>query len=381
MDIQKIDKNFDTSFVVPEDLEWFSVREAPFVTFGVTYSEEEGLYRRMPREDADAVSVRVSSLSCCTAGGRVRFVTDSPYLAVRVEEPFGAPAPHMTVAGRCGVAVFYNGRFLTTVMPSYAQLSSADPSHGGDGRVVFDGIKSPYLGEGECYEAELFLPLYSAVNAIYVGVQRGSALKAPKPYRTEKPVLFYGSSITQGGCAAKPGDDYVNRLSRMLDTDVVNLGFSGAALAEESMIDYLAAQDPSVFVMDYDHNAPTPEHLQKTHYALYKRVREAHPTLPIVVMMMPTIEGYQTRPKNAPRREIIFETVRRAREEGDENLYLIDCYGCFGAEVNGECGTVDSVHPDSLGFLRMAERVYPVLKNLLYGESYGTSVYREMDLG
>jgi hypothetical protein len=85
MDIKTIDKNFDTSFVAPDDIEWFSIREMPFSVHGVFYSEEEGLYRRLPKDVADATNEGVSYLSTKTAGGRVRFATDSPYVVVRVE--------------------------------------------------------------------------------------------------------------------------------------------------------------------------------------------------------------------------------------------------------------------------------------------------------
>ena len=244
MDIRAIDKNFDTKFDAPDGLVWHSVHDAPFATYGIDYSEAEGLYRRLPREVADSVSPRVSDRAKCTAGGRIRFTTDSPFVAVRVESPFSVPFSHMTVAGEFGVSIFINRRFLRIVMPSYEDFTNSDPTLGGDGRMVFYGLKSRLDDENESggspYMVELFLPLYSAVNSIYVGLKEGSVLTAAPTYKHQTPILFYGSSITQGGCAAKPGDDYVNRLSRMLDTDVRNLGFSGSAMGEASIAAYIA---------------------------------------------------------------------------------------------------------------------------------------------
>ena len=365
MDIKNLDKNFDTTFVAPEDIEWFSVREVPFSVHGVVYAEDEGLYRRLPKEIADATNEGVAHLSKNTAGGRVRFSTNSPYVAVRVEEPFEIPFSHMTIAGKNGVSVFANGQFAGTIMPSYEQIVNGDPARGGNGTIVFDGIKYPYRKTEKIYQTEIFMPLYSAVNNVYVGLKKGSILGAPNAYKHTKPVLFYGSSITQGGCASKAGDDYVNRLCRMLDTEILNLGFSGSARAEEVMAEYIARQDVSVFVLDYDHNAPNAEHLAKTHFALYETVRKVNPTTPIVMMTMPTIEGYEEREWYQPRREEILKSFAKAQALGDKNVYLVDCYGCFGALEIGECGTVDDCHPNSLGFLRMAERVFPVLNDLL----------------
>ena len=134
------------------------------------------------------------------------------------------------------------------------------------------------------------------------------------------------------------------------------------------MVEYLAEQNPSVFVMDYDHNAPSAEHLKKTHYALYEAFRQKHPTTPIIMMLMPAIAAHENRPWYKARRDEIFSSFERAKATGDKNVYLIDCYGTFGQAINGECGTVDDCHPDSLGFLRMAEAVYPLLNDLLNGE-------------
>ncbi len=370
MDIKDIDKNFDTSFEAPADLEWFSAREVPFSTHGVYYAEEEGLYRRMPKEVADSVSAGVAHLSKNTAGGRIRFITDSPYIAIRMVEPFEQPFSHMAITGKCGVSVFVDHTFLGTIMPSYAQLKMADPSLGGTGKIVFDGIKKPHLSERAEYLVEIFLPLYSCVSEFCIGLQKGCSRKEPTKYKHERPLLFYGSSITQGGCASKPADDYIGRLSRMLDADFINLGFSGNAKAEKPMVDYLVAQDPAVFILDYDHNAPNAEHLRNTHFPMYEAIRRAHPTTPIVIMTKPTAEGfYENMPAFRARREEVLKSFEKARAQGDTRVYLADCYGCFGTDVNGECGTVDETHPDSVGFLRMAERVYPILNHILNGEA------------
>lgn len=365
MDIKQIDKNFDTTFIAPQDVEWFSVREFPFSVHGVFYSEDEGLYRRLPKEIAEATNEGVAHLSKHTAGGRVRFITDSPYIIVRIEEPFEEPFSHMTIAGKYGISLFVNNVFTGTIMPTYEQIASGNPTGGGNGKIVFDGIKYPYGMNGKAYQTEIFFPLYSAVNAMYVGLKKGSVIRSPKAYKHKTPVLFYGSSITQGACASKPGDDYINRLCRMLDTDIINLGFSGSARAEMVMAEYLSSLNSSVFVMDYDHNAPSVEDLEKTHYALYQTFRKARPNTPIIMMSMPTIEGYETRPWYMGRKDVIINSFNYAVAEGDKNVYFIDCYGCFGNLENCEYGTVDDCHPDSLGFMRMTERVYPVLERVL----------------
>lgn len=370
MDIGNIDKNFDLTFTVPEDIEWYSTRELPFSIHGIFFSDAEGLFRRIPKDVSEATNPGVALLSKCTAGGRVRFMTDSPYIAIRIEEPFLQPSPHMTILCQFGVSLFVEHQFVGAIMPSYQQIVKGDADLGGSGKIIFDGIKYPSVAGNSNYLAEIFLPLYGEVSAVYVGLKKDCGLYAPSAYTYPMPVVFYGSSITQGGCASKPGDDYISRLCRNLDTEILNLGFSGSAKGETVIAQYIAGQPASVYVLDYDHNAPTVDHLSKTHYALYETVRKRNPNTPIIMMTMPTIENYEKRDWYQGRKEIIQESYERAKENGDENIYLVDCNGCFGALENGECGTVDTSHPDSLGFLRMTELVGPILKQILKSKTH-----------
>lgn len=380
MDITKIDKNFDTSFTPPEDIEWFSVKEKPFEIYGVFYSESEGKYRRMPKDIADKVSLGVSELSKQTAGGRIRFITDSPYYAVKVTEPFVPPFSNMSFMGIYGVTVYANGSFSRCFAPTYAQVLEGDKN----GQIIYDGLRvhpdicdrrsSTYDGlkeqledcnnSGNLYEMELYLPPYSELSEIIIGIKKGSKLLPPKPYKHENPIIFYGSSITQGACGSKPGDDYISMLSRSLGFDYVNLGFSGNAKAEKVMVDYIVEQNPPVFVLDYDHNAPNSEYLKKTHYPLYQAVRDAHPNTPIILMTMPIAYGFENISWFKTRREIILENFNKMIASGDKNVYLVDCIGCLG-EWKGDRASIDNCHPDSVGFINMKERLYSVLNKLL----------------
>lgn len=365
MKITEIDKKFDTTFVYPPDVKWHSILDEPFKVYGLFYSQDEKMFRRFPKAFADAINERVAALATNTAGGRVRFRTNSPYIVLRVEEPFDEPFPHMTMLGKNGISVFVDNSFVNAITPTYQQMIAADPNVGGSGKIVFDGIIYLYDHDGHEHQVEVVFPLYSGVYQMFVGLKKQSTILPPTNYKYEKPVIFYGSSITQGGCASKPGDDYINRLSRMLDTNYINFGLSGNAKAEPEMADFIAKQDASIFVLDYDYNAPDEKYLQKTHFSLYKKVRDVNPETPIIIMTMPAFSSYKNRSINKARRDVIFGTFEKAKSLGDNNLYLIDCYGCFGETPNDEGGTVDDCHPNSLGFLRMAEKVYPILKDIL----------------
>ena len=185
-------------------------------------------------------------------------------------------------------------------------------------------------------------------------------VEAPTPYKWETPILFYGSSITQGGCSSRPGSAYANIVSRALDADIVNLGFSGNARAEVEMGEYIKNLPMSVFVYDYDHNAPTIAHLEQTHERMFRQVREAQPDLPIVLMSRPK---YTLNEDDRTRLEIIRKTYENALARGDRNVYLID--GPTLMAIAGNEGTVDGSHPTDLGFFSMAQALIPVLKEIL----------------
>jgi hypothetical protein len=175
------------------------------------------------------------------------------------------------------------------------------------------------------------------------------------------PVLYYGSSITQGACASRPGNSYQNIISRELSCDQINLGFSSGALAEEVMIDYLTKQKMSVFVMDYDHNAPNPAHLAATHEKLYRAMRKAQPELPIIMITMPKIV---LNDDILQRKAVVRATYEKAVAEGDTKVRYID--GCEMIQCMGtDGGLVDNAHPNDLGFVAMARVIGAAVKEFL----------------
>ena len=207
---------------------------------------------------------------------------------------------------------------------------------------------------------EIYFPLYNGVKSLYIGLKEGCVLEAPRGYQKDGYVLFYGSSITQGGCASRPGNDYVAHLSRWLDTDVVNLGFSGNGRGEPIMAEYMAGLNPSVYVLDYAYNSPAAE-LKERHFALYETLRAAHADTPILFITNPDIE-YDS--EGLGRRVVVRETYLRAKRQGDKNIAFIDGEKLFGKCDRDAC-TVDTCHPNDLGFYRMAKTIYPVLKKML----------------
>ncbi len=345
-DISKVDKNFVIQTQIEkEGLKFYSVEEEPFQIYGVF--KENGKYRRMPEKIAKNVNAGVAYLHADTAGGRVRFVTDSPYIAIHVKTDRICRLPHFALTGSAGYDLYADGEYIRTFVPPY------------DMQDGYESLMEFYEEERKMREITINFPLYSDLCELYIGLEEGVTLSSTKPYKNTKPIVYYGSSITQGGCASRPGMSYQAIVSRAFDYDYINLGFSGSARAEDEMIDYIKTLDMSVFVLDYDHNAPSTEHLKNTHEKMFLAIREEHPDLPVIMMVRP---NHILSPEEEERKKVIETTYQNALNNGDENVYYID-----NEALTALCkdnGLVDRCHPTDFGFASMAKAVCDVLKDI-----------------
>ena len=348
MKIWEIDENFKApSTMSAEHMEIYAVTEKPVSTHGVFY--ENGMYRRLPENVAKEISSGVTVLHSMTAGGRFKFRTDSKNVALFIENmPF--LIAHQTLLGSSGFEIYADGKFAKAVFLSLDSKPQLDPVEKYSGAATFSDKKMR--------EITVYMPLYCRVKQVYIGLDKGSALLPSQEYADKKPVVYYGSSITQGCCASKPSCTYLSFIERWTKRDYINLGFSGNCKGEARMIDYLASLDMSAFVLDYDYNAPTAEYLKKTHAACYLAVRKTHPNIPIVMMSRP--EWNKTKDSIA-RRNVIKETYLQAVRDGDTNVRFIDGHTLLGGK-DKDATTVDGCHPTDLGFYKMAKRVYKELK-------------------
>ncbi len=344
-DISLIDSNFkvETKLDLP-DVKFYNVLEESFKVYGVFH--DGGQFRRLPEDVAKSVSGPVWGLSLQTAGGRVRFKTDSPYVAIHAEMPGIGKMPHFALSGSAGFDLYVGETYINSFVPPFN---------------IEDGYENVIrFGSSEMREITINFPLYSCVSNLYIGVCNTADILPPKAYKIEKPLVFYGSSITQGGCASRPGTCYQGFISRRLDANYINLGFSGNAKAEDEIAEYISGLDMSAFIYDYDHNAPSTEHLKNTHERMFKIIRKVNPDLPIIMMSRPKF--YLSKDEEL-RLDIIKATYNKAIESGDKNVYLIE--GKKLMELAGNEGTVDNCHPTDLGFHSMAKALGDVLEKII----------------
>lgn len=354
--IQEIWPEFVPDESYAKDYVFHDVMESPFLIQGLELNAEKS-YCRLPLGLGATVSEGVDGLAWHTAGAVVRFKTDAPSLCVAGALGDMGLMNHMTVCGQSGCELYEEREDGT-----YRQIGVIRPEIRADlaGIKPFFQFKHMLPGQG-MRGYILYMPLYNGLQKLLVGLPAGAEILAPRKQTVEKPITFYGSSITQGGCASKPGACYSAILGRRLDAAIRNLGFSGNAKGEDTMIAHLAQLEMSVFVLDYDHNAPSPEHLMATHEKLFKAVRAAQPDLPVVMVTKPDFDNDAMA---AVRRAIVKRTYDNAKAAGDDKVWFVDGETLFG-ETDRDLCTVDGCHPNTLGFLRMADGIEPAVREAL----------------
>ncbi len=353
----EVDKNLIiVSSIDKPDIKFYDVREAPFELYGFYEPLTEPFFRRLPDEVAEATSDGVKRLSAESVGGRVRFATDSEYVAIKVEMLSVGRNVHTPLQASAGFDLyedylgFGDSRFVKPLQPQYKTENGYEQ--------VLDIAKSRKLRY-----FTLNFPIHSCVKNVYIGLQEDASVAAGLKYRNRRPIVIYGSSIVHGTGATRSGLVYSNMLIRRLNMDIMNLGFSGNAKGEDAIIDYIASLDMSIFICDYDHNAPNPEHLRTTHRRLYDRFRESHPDTPYVMISRPNIANYKVSSPEL-RRDIIIDTYRYARSKGDKRVWYIDGESFFLGDNENDC-TIDAVHPNDLGYALMADGIECVIRRIM----------------
>lgn len=353
--ITDIDKNLKIETSIEEkDVVFFDASEPPFDVYGLMKDGDRD-FVRMPQEIAKTVNEGVESLNFNTAGGRLRFKTNSRYVAIKVITKDVYVLPNMALAGSSGFDLYEKKS------DGYAYRASflSDWDFGNfQSRQGYENIT--YFADKGMKDLTLNFPLYNGVKKLYIGLEKGSDLESGGKYADKKPIVFYGSSITQGGCASRPGNAYSNMLSRRYDIDTINLGFSGSGRGETEIAEYIAGLDMSVFVYDYDYNAPNAEHLKKTHKPMFDVIRKAHPNVPIIMLSKPQLFLNE---EDTERKNIIYATYEEAKKNGDENVYFIPGDEIFKIYGGDSC-SVDGVHPNDLGFMCMTDAISHVLDEI-----------------
>ncbi len=356
--IDQMDKNFSAKGLDRRDgLMWLDSSDRRLVMRGLGwYRENKKRFNRLPMRAQKIVREDVWTLARCPASARLCFRSDTAQLSVKVTNAEVMPSPHMPAVGHSGIQVFVGEPFR--MRPWMTTVPSLEVPHS----------ESPLLAKmsREMREYTIYLPLYNYLERLSLGFSPGARFAPPSPPSWKKPAVFYGTSITQGGCASTAGSDYVSTLGRLLNLDVINLGFSGNGRGEPEMARLISEMDASLFVLDYVANVIPPQ-LRRTLPEFYRILRRKHPHTPILLMSK-VMYGHASysrehRELQESMRDIMIHFYSKMRRAGDANLHFVDGtalipFGTAGAYVDG-------VHPTDLGFRMMAERLAPFIEMIL----------------
>lgn len=357
-DIQNLDKNLGIEVNFNSDLGWHSPLSEPFTITGLPWLGQEGVYRRLPLQPSHTLRSEVDRLANFTAGVQIHFQTDSTKLYVRVVLADKASMYQMPASGQCGVDCYIgaSGDQL------YINTTRFDPAVTAYESVLFEEFPR------QMREITLNLPLYQGVKELWVGVEPAALIAKFPGFASHKKILIYGTSITHGAGASRPGMAYSNILSRHFPLEIVNLGFSGNAQGEPELAHIISQiEDPALLVLDYEGNTPSTGQLRQSLPEFIRIYRARHPEVPILVISQIRFarEAFDAEllQRREERKELQRLTVEKLQQAGDDNLFFCDGAELLGADYQ-DC-TVDGIHPSDLGYYRMAEGIKSELARLL----------------
>ncbi|MGF1572123.1 MAG: SGNH/GDSL hydrolase family protein [Sumerlaeia bacterium] len=308
--------------------------------------QTETPFVRLPDSAQSLVTEKVWVQSRYSAGLAIHFTTNSKTIATKW--PGGGQLKNMTAIGVSGLDLYIRN----ATAPEKSQWSWAGVGKPNTGPTTATLATFPTAEEREFL---LFLPLYATCNTLEIGLDPQATLQQPAPNPAKKPIVFYGTSIVQGGCASRTGMAHTALLRRWLNREVINLGFSGAGAMEIEIADLLGELDPAVIVIDTLPNTTTAL-MGERYIPFINRLRQHHPTVPLVLV------GHIMGDKLPDRNNRMEEIIAKLTASGLQNFTYIPGRDLIAGP---EEATVDGVHPTDLGFMRMAEVHYRVLKDIL----------------
>ena len=335
------------------ELIYTDARELMLINQG--FDNTEFYYSRLPADMKDVTRKAVWDLGLNSAGLAIRFSTNAKAIGARWTLLNNFNMAHMAGTGIRGIDLYFldendTWRFIGTAQPNGKESSN-----------VFVRNMS-----GQMRDYMAYLPLYDGVTCLEIGVDSSAVIGMPRSNLltkgSRKPILFYGTSITQGGCASRPGMVYTSIISRERQQEVINLGFSGNARMDKSMAETVARVDAEQYVIDCLPNCTT-RILRDSAYFFLTYLAEKHPDKPIFmvenVIFSYALVDVKSRNDLIEKNEYWHQLYKRLRKEGYRNLRYIPAKNLTGKDYEG---SVDGAHQTDLGFLRMAKTFLRYLK-------------------
>lgn len=341
--------------VTAQEVKYYEVQD---FKLGGQASQAEGTYQRFGNKDMEGLPKRVQELSQNTAGIYLDFHTDSPIIDLRWEVDRYRSLKNLTPIAINGFDLYARNeetwQFVGVAVPQDKQSIANMLRH----------------GDGEMQQYRLYFPLYTGLVHLEIGINPDSNILQEQETEPSKKILMYGSSITQGASASRPGMAFPSLLSRMLNVEVLNYGFSGSGKMEPEVAEVLSGIPSDLIVLDCVPN-PSPQEISTRTLPFVKRLRQSQPATPIVMVESVFREHAHWNKKLAQQvaaqNKAFKEAYQELKAQGIEDLYYVNSDGHIGSDHEG---TIDGTHFSDLGHYRMAEKLAPILSDILKDEAF-----------
>ena len=335
-----------------KQLQWHNVQD--WGVEGKGWDDTAKFFDRLPARAEGKVRDAVWGLSRHSAGMSVRFSTDATSIWV----DYAVTSPRLAMAHMPATGVSGLDLYAQTDDGKWSWVSVLKPNKQSDQVQLASGLlpgKRNYM---------IYLPLYNGTESLKIGVPAGTEFEPIEPRKTP-PIVFYGTSITHGACASRPGMPHPSILGRRLDRPIINLGFSGNGKMEANVGEFLCELNPAVYVIDCLPNMVGPEVVARTE-DLVNQLRHSRPETPIVLVEDRTYANTQffasRQKRHAESRKALKDAYRSLVSAGAKKLFYIDGESLLGKDRDD---TTDGSHPSDLGFWRQANAFEPVLKKAI----------------
>lgn len=346
---------FMGAFAHAQNIVYTDAKEFPL--YGKISAETNERYERLPSKLENVSRKDVWRLGQNSAGLYIRFRSNTTSMRIKWQSTFDNEQNHMTDLGTRGLDLY------ALVNGEWRAVAPVRPTRKGVNEWTIIRNMLP-----EYREYMLYLSLYDGVKSLEIGVDEGAYLGQPEVASpsTEKPIVMYGSSILQGGCASRPGMAYTNIIGRRFDREVFNLGFSGNARLDMEIAHLMASvKDPGAFVLDFVPNS-SDKLINEVAEKFFRVLRDAHPDVPVIFVEDPIFprSAFDTKlhEEVVGRNIAMTQLFKRLKKAGERKIYYVSAKKMLGDDGDA---TVDGSHFTDVGALRYVENIMPALKKAL----------------
>ena len=240
-----------------------------------------------------------------------------------------------------------------------------------DGRWLYAATKEGKQGENVVLikdmdnsekECMLYLPIYSEMLSVKVGVQEGATLEPlESPFKGR--IGIFGSSYTQGISTSRPGMSYPMQFMRMSGYQILSLGCSGNCTLQQRFADFLCDAPMDALIVDGFSN-PSAKLIYERLFAFIEKVQTTHPDMPIIFLQtirrgsrnFSLFDDRYEQAKQNTGMQMMEEACRKYR-----NVYFVET----NADDRNFETSVDGTHPGDYGYTLWAESICKPVTRIL----------------